>query len=366
MRFSRRQLRGLAIIAMGGQVRRITDKLFEVRSQSRDVCYKVKWGRKSWSCQCEDFKAGRKCKHIWAVLYVKNLPNLVLANSQALERLCSKCGSNELVRHGHRINKSGSVQMMSCKRCGYTFSDRHIRGARAGNAALALVGLDLHFKGVSYADISNHLWQIYGVKKSGPTIFTWVKRFEALVAKALAHTRPPVGDKWIADEMFVSVNGKRMYAWDCIDARTRIVLATLLTSVRNAAMAEALIKKAIAKAGKAPKVLTTDHLPSYSMAVRRIPAKIKHVNKISITAPKNTNKIERYHSTVRRWQRPARGMKSERSDSFDGFSNYFNFVRPHSKRNGRAPAGRALEEDDGRWLTILNLQDTGPSIEAKA
>ena len=150
-----------------------------------------------------------------------------------------------------------------------------------GNSGLALISLDLHYKGVSYADISNHLWQVFGVRKPGPTIFYWVKRFEALVRKAAKGIKLAVGDKWLADEMVVIVKGRRMYMWNVMDFRSRIQIMTLLTEQRDTRTALELIRTAISKAGKTPKTLMTDGLGSYSAAVGLMPfLGIIHINNI--------------------------------------------------------------------------------------
>jgi hypothetical protein len=42
MRFSQRELRGLGIVAIGGQIQRLNDKLFFVKSQgATDASYQV-------------------------------------------------------------------------------------------------------------------------------------------------------------------------------------------------------------------------------------------------------------------------------------------------------------------------------------
>jgi len=352
-RFTWRQLNGLGIVAQGGQITRLNDHSFIV--ESAGVKHRVRWKQK-WSCDCLEFKERSKaCEHVYAVLFLLDLPNVVIANTEGLERTCPRCGSNDVVRHGHRLNKTGSIQMRTCNQCSYTFPESHIRGARNGNSGLALIALDLHYKGVSYADISNHLLQVFGIWKPGPTIFYWVRKFEILVRKAASGITLAVGDKWLADEMVVIVRGKRMFMWDILDFKSRVQIMTMLTDSRDSRTALEFIRKAISRAGKAPKTLMTDGLPSYSVAVKEMPEHdIKHVHKIKITAPKNTNRIERLHSTVRRWERPGRGLKNQNKDAFEGYSNYYNFIRPHGSLKGRSPGAKGSKK--GRWLDFLNRE----------
>ncbi len=82
MKFSLRQMRGLAIVAAGGQVKRISDELFWVKSQSTDAFYIVMRRVEKWGCNCLDFEAtGKPCKHVYATFYALDLPNILSANS---------------------------------------------------------------------------------------------------------------------------------------------------------------------------------------------------------------------------------------------------------------------------------------------
>jgi len=89
-KFDRRALRGLAIVAKGRQVRRVANGCFYVKSQSIEGCYHaVKRDEETgigWRCDCQDYhKRGRNCKHIYAVIFVLQLPNIISMNYEALE-----------------------------------------------------------------------------------------------------------------------------------------------------------------------------------------------------------------------------------------------------------------------------------------
>jgi hypothetical protein len=88
-RFSRRALRGLAIVAKGEQIERIGMGLFLVKSQSSPLGYHIirkdDTSQAEWYCDCEDFEKRMKpCKHVYAVLFVLALPHMVSMNFQAL------------------------------------------------------------------------------------------------------------------------------------------------------------------------------------------------------------------------------------------------------------------------------------------
>ena len=76
-----RQLRGMEIVARGGQVRCVSDSEYLVRSQSTDTWYRVRRRKGRWLCECTDYLKKRKpCKHAHAVTFLLRLPEVLLAN----------------------------------------------------------------------------------------------------------------------------------------------------------------------------------------------------------------------------------------------------------------------------------------------
>ena len=63
-----REVRGLAIVARGNQIRRIDSSTYKVKSQNGNGWYTVRKIGGKWTCTCPDFTYRRvKCKHIYAV-----------------------------------------------------------------------------------------------------------------------------------------------------------------------------------------------------------------------------------------------------------------------------------------------------------
>jgi len=76
-----RFLRGMEIVAIGGQVRHVTDSKYLVRSQHKDRWYNVEWRNGRWVCDCPDYvKRERICKHTFAIFFLFGLPQVLLAN----------------------------------------------------------------------------------------------------------------------------------------------------------------------------------------------------------------------------------------------------------------------------------------------
>lgn len=354
MRFSQRELRGLGIVAIGGQIQRLNAKLFLVKSQTaNDSSYRVEWVNDKWKCDCPDYVKRKKgCKHIFAVNFLLDLPSTISANAEMLERVCPYCGSEKSVSKGFRYNKTGAVRLRLCKRCNRRFKDELIAENKGTNITLKLVAFDLHIKGVSLRDIRNHIWQIYGINKPVSTLHRWIVKLTRTMQEALSNFKPEVGNKWLADETVLKVNGNMRYLWNIMDYETRCHIVSVLTEGRGAEEALNVIKEAIQVAGKNPEKLISDGLKSYSKALDELQDnRITHISNVGLTRQEdNNNRIERLHGTIKSWTKPQRGLKSRSQELIDIHHLYYNLIRPHMALQDKTPV---TTNKDGRWLSFI-------------
>jgi transposase-like protein len=246
--------------------------------------------------------------------------------------------------------------MYVCKACGAHFRDSPISSVKGNNTGLFVIALDLYAKKVSTRDISDHLFQVYGVKKAPSTIHFWVQRFERLAVSVSKKERLMVGDRWLADEMVVRVRGRRMYLWNILDHKTRQLIASLLTKGRGTPEARRAITEAIRRAGKDPKVLVTDALGSYGSGLQAMHKPgIKHLARTALGRKEGNQRIERFHSTVRAWEKAHKRTGNKKGAQFEGFRMYYNRIRPHSALGGATPTSEweGLNNERPRWATIL-------------
>ena len=81
-KFSRRQLRGLGILARGGQIVKVNDGVYKVRSQTSSATYSVVNVGNKLTCNCPDYaKKLQPCKHIFAASFFVQLPAIIAANT---------------------------------------------------------------------------------------------------------------------------------------------------------------------------------------------------------------------------------------------------------------------------------------------
>jgi uncharacterized Zn finger protein len=80
-----RQLRGMEIVSRGAQIQQLSSSRYLVKSQKNpDQSYRVAHTIDGPFCSCPDYlKRKLPCKHIFAVMFLLNLPNILQANLQA-------------------------------------------------------------------------------------------------------------------------------------------------------------------------------------------------------------------------------------------------------------------------------------------
>ncbi|MEM3698107.1 MAG: IS6 family transposase [Candidatus Bathyarchaeia archaeon] len=350
MKLSLRELRGLSIVALGGQIKKADESTFLVRSQSDPSSHhKVKWNDDGWVCDCADYAKRRKpCKHIYAVNFLLDLPRIVLLNSEAFTRTCPYCGSADVRPKGFRYNKSGPVRMFRCRRCKKRFRDNATLERGGARVALAVIAADLYYKGLSLRDIANHLWQVYGVDVSPATVHHWVMKITNALKRAFEEFKLEVGDKWLADETVVKVNGEHMYLWNIMDRETRAYIASLLTPRRDTEDAIKAVKEAIKNAGKIPKMLVTDGLQSYRKALELLDLPVEHIGNAGLAKDENNNMVERLHGTIKEWIMEKRGAREKFEEIVSGYRIYYNYLRPNTALNEETPTN-AKE----KWVKVI-------------
>jgi len=353
-----RQLRGMEIVARGGQIRRITQEKYEVHSQRGDDWYTVEWNDRRWVCSCPDFNdSGSACKHIYAIGFLNRLPHILMTNTNYEALTCPKCNADpkETVSIGQRRTKSGSTRRYRCKRCGYKFSDRFGFEKMRNDPLMIISALDLYFKNVSIREIQHHLSTVYGCEVSHMSVYRWITKYVKLVSNFVSTLTPRVGGKWHVDEMVVKLKGDKAYLWNVLDRKTRFLLVSQITTGRGSEEAYRILQTAIERSGKKSDCVVSDGLKSYPNATKRLHFR-RHISSPRFTDPSNNNVIESLHGTLRPRYDLTKGLGSLESGNVfaQGSMLYHNFVRPHTTLKGQLPCSRAGLNVGGRnkWLAL--------------
>ena len=106
-----------------------------------------------------------------------------------------------------------------------------------------------------------------GVIVSYEAIRGWCAKFGPEYARRARRRRGQLGDTWLLDEVFVTIQGQRHYLWRAVD-QDGDVIDILVQRYRNARAAKRLFRKLLKGQGMEPRRLVTDKLGSYAAAHR--------------------------------------------------------------------------------------------------
>jgi len=268
---------------------------------------------------------------------------------------CKFCNSRNVVRNGKR----GGTQYWLCKNCGRGFVNN--KALPKGRYPIEAVSsaLYMYFTGLSLNDIRRYIEQQFNVGlPSDSAIYNWVVKFSKIASKEARKRKPTaIGDVWIADEIFLSIGGKRYYLWDIIDTKSRLLIATYLSPKRGTQEARKLMELASERAGKVPKVVITDSLASYLDGIElAFGSETKHIQSHPFAKEDSTSLIERWHATLRERTKVMWGMKKPETARviLDGFLVFYNYFRPHESLNDKTPAEVAgIDYSYKNWLDVV-------------
>jgi putative transposase len=156
---------------------------------------------------------------------------------------------------------------------------------------------------LSFRDVEDLLAE-RDIDVSYETVRRWALKFGQAYARKLRRSRPRPDGRWHLDEMFVSINGKRMNLWRAVDGEGE-VLDILVQSRRNKKAALKLMRKLLKKQGFVPDAFVTDKLPSYGAALNDLGLSRHH----DFGGRKN-NRAENSHLPVRQRERRMQRFKS--------------------------------------------------------
>lgn len=253
------------------------------------------------------------------------------------EYRCKFCSSANIIKHG----RSRGIQRYFCNGCKRKFADNDALPGMKTSVDHVASALSMYYEGMSLNAIRRHLDQTGRIYPSDSTVYEWGERFTKQAISEAAKHRPQVGDTWVADETVLRIDGKNVWFWDIIDARTRFLLASHVSHSRTTRDARTLMEKAQERAEKVPKIVLTDKLAGYVDGIEQaFGADSKHIQSKRFTVHDSTNLIERFQGTLKDRTKIMRGLKDVASARLftGGWLVHYNYLRPHEALNGKTPA----------------------------
>lgn len=237
------------------------------------------------------------------------------------------------------------------------------------SASFIASALQEYYSGMSLHAIEENIENLTDGDISHVAINKWINKYTDKAIKATKDLRPNVGPVWIADETFLHTDQKEkdpkgVKFWDIIDAKTRFILATQVTTSRSTADARRLMEAAAKRAGTLPRVIVTDGLPAYIDGIEQaFGGDVLHRRgspfKFHETGL-NTSLIERFHNTLKDRTKVTRDLRNKGTLDRrfgEGWLVYYNFFRPHTAIGGIPPAQKAgLVYDWHSWADVVEYE----------
>jgi putative transposase len=156
---------------------------------------------------------------------------------------------------------------------------------------------------LSYRDVEELLFA-RGILVTYEAIRKWCRTFGQSYANELRHRRPPPGDKWHLDEVFLTIQRVRHYLWRAVDPDGH-VLDILVQRRRNKKAAKKFFRKLLKGLRYVPRVIITDKLKSYGAAKPEVLPGVEHRQHRYLN-----NRAENSHRPTRQRERRMQGFKS--------------------------------------------------------
>lgn len=280
--------------------------------------------------------------------------------------VCKFCGSRNVIKYGHYRG----IQRFLCKDCKRKFADNDALPNMKTPIDQVGTAIGMYYEGQSLNSVCRLLTQIYHSYPSDSTVYRWIAKFTKRAVNEARDYKIDVGDVWVADETVLEIDGKNVWFWDIIDAKTRFLLASRLSRSRTTKEAALLMNEARRRAGKSPKTILTDKLAAYLDGVELVfGADTKHIQSKPFTIENNTNLIERFHGTLKDRTKIMRGLKNIKSARLitEGWLLHYNFLRPHEALKGKTPAEVAGVKYPYRdWQEVVARREVVTPAKASA
>jgi len=277
---------------------------------------------------------------------------------------CKFCKKNSAVKRGVKKNKCGWIPRYSCTECGRWFVDRKGFENFRHTTEVITAALDLRAKGLSLAEVVDHLDQHHRVKVTRQTVLDWQNKFGQKLKSFSQTLTPQLGEVFHADEMFIKVRKNWNFYWDCIDYKTKFLVNDHLSKIREDKEAVKFLQKVKLASPELPKEIHTDCSYDYPPAFRKVfPRKKIHIQFPAWKKRFKNNPIERLHNTLKQRYKTFRGFDNFESSRkfFDFYKAYYNFVRKHTTIGFITPAQAtniSLNLGRNRMRSLIELSQT--------
>jgi len=271
---------------------------------------------------------------------------------------CKYCDSENVTKKGIRHNK----QTYKCKDCGHIFVLNGKFTRMRNEKQMVVTALNFYYDGLSLRKTRKNIEQIFGVKVSQVTVLNWIKKYSILAKEYMLSQVPQLSGLWHEDETMLQCEGRSIWFWECIDEDTRFMVSSHISNTRTFEDTVSIFRKAVEQAKVRPRTVFVDGSHVYSSAFNKVfytmrkDTRPEFVQRVGIRARDTNNIVERLHCTLKDRTRVMRGLKSYESTKLllEGWSVYYNCIRPHQSLGGKTPAQAARMDIPNTWKGIID------------
>lgn len=276
---------------------------------------------------------------------------------------CPSCKSKNIKKNGRRKTQNrGLIQRYYCKDCGKRFTENNGFFRMRNNPQKITFCLDAYFRGISLRKLQENL-QIFQEHNSHySTILRWIQKYCNQIGNYVDNLKLNISPSIQMDEMEFKTKGKVSWFIDCIDVRTRYLVASNYAYSRKPAELIKVLKKAKDISNNNIFIISTDALQSYQKCIRkiwRLKERPRHFT-IKSSSKRFNWKIERLHNSVRERTKIFRGFGSLESAKaiMKGYEIFYNFCRKHQGINCYPyELATDLKLGKNKWLDLIELSN---------
>jgi len=256
--------------------------------------------------------------------------------------VCKFCGG----QHTRKYGFSKGIQSYFCNDCRTKFSGTDALAHGKVSPSFIAGALEEYYGGMSFHEIEHKIDQQTTGDISHTAVIKWVNKYTNQAIRETQDLHPQVGSVWVADETYIQTDiktkdPKGVIFWDIIDAKTRFLLASRITSTRSTQDARQLMELAARRAGKAPKAVITDKLAAYIDGIElAFGSDARHRKGGPFDIEHSTALIERFHNTLKDRTKVMRDLRDKGTLKrfTDGYLVHYNFFRPNMALGNKTPA----------------------------
>jgi len=275
--------------------------------------------------------------------------------------VCKFCGH----QHTRKYGFSKGIQAYFCNDCKRKFIGTDALAHGRISPSFIANALHEYYSGMSFHEIEQNIDQQTSGDISHTAVIKWVNKYTNKAIQETKDLHPKVGNKWIADETYIktdvkTTDPKGVVFWDIIDADTRFLLASRITTTRSTQDARQLMELAAKRANKSPTSVVTDKLAAYIDGVElAFGSDASHRQGSPFNVEHSTSLIERFHNTLKDRTKVMRDLRDRHTLKrfTDGYLVHYNFFRQNMALNNKTPAEMAgLEYRHHSWNDVVGVK----------